>query len=105
MSVKRTDYLMWGAKIDPDLVSSKYDDLEAEMYLEGGRRFDLIYDGMSGEYAVAGEIIATSDPCEGLEFQEIPKDASAWRPEVVEAVRSEFPESHGFSLYLFSHFR
>lgn len=102
MGVYRTDYLVWGAKIDPAEVD--FDAFEAEICGAAGRRFDMIYDGMSGEYAIAGEIIAKSDPHDGMEFHEIGQDCTAWKPEVVAKVREAFPAAGGFSLYLFSHF-
>lgn len=105
MGVDRTDYLMWGAKVDPDDVSKRYDELEPEMYGEDGRRFDLVYDGMGGKYAVAGKVIAQSGKYDGLEFCEISQADAGWSPEVVAAVRAVFPDAQAFALYLFSHYR
>lgn len=102
MSVDRTDYLMWGAKIDPDAVD--IDRFEAEMNGEEGRRFDLVYDGMSGEYAVAGKIIAKSDAYEGLSFKKIDENEVRFDVGVAVAVKSEFSDVDDFALYLFSHF-
>ncbi len=98
-------YLTRGAKVDPDSVDIDRD--EAELDGLRGAAFDLVSDGMSGEYAVAGKIIARCDPCEGIEFQSIPTDAAAWRPEIVAVVRMRFPgaeDGDGFGLYPFSHF-
>lgn len=104
MGVDRTDYLMWGAKIDPDAVRDNYEDFEAEIDGAPGRRFDLIYDGMSGKYAIAGTIVAKSDPYEGLEFQEVdPTGELIARPDFFFAVQEAFPGAGTFKLYLFTH--
>ena len=102
MGVDRTDYLMWGAKIDSDLVD--YEKHGAEMDGAPSKKFDLINDGMCGKYAVAGKVIARSDPYDGLEFKEISPEDIAWDSSIVSAVRSEFPDAHEFKLILFSHF-
>lgn len=103
MGVERIDYLIWGAKVNPDEV--EFDKHEAEIYLEDGRRFDLIYDGMCGEYAVAGKVICASDPINGLEFTEISDGDWDFRKEdLIRRVRDEFPDAKQFGLKLFSHF-
>lgn len=105
MGVDRTDYLMWGVMVDPD--QAAHDDLEAERYQEDGARFDLIYDGMSGKYAVAGKIVAKSDPHEGIDFVDIgPRVGLIDKAAVSGAVGQVFPDkSYGdFGLFLFSHF-
>lgn len=53
MGVYRTDYLMYGVKIDYALV--KWDEHEALIEGRPDAPFDLIVDGMSGRYAVAGK--------------------------------------------------
>ena len=102
MGVDRTDYLMWGVRVDPDAVD--FDKHEKEINGAPGRRFHLIYDGMSGKYAVAGKIVAQSDSYEGFAFTEIRPDQD-FDPENTEvAVRADFPDAGEFSLILFSHF-
>jgi hypothetical protein len=56
MGVARTDYLIYGAKVDYDAVD--YDKHGAEMEGRPGAAFDLIVDNMGGKYAVAGKVIA-----------------------------------------------
>lgn len=104
MGVDRTDYLMWGAKVDPFEVASRYDELEAELDGAQNKRFDLVYDGMSGEYAIAGRIIAKSDPYEGLGLQEVATFHMIGDAKAQEAVTAAFPAAEDFKLYLFSHF-
>lgn len=103
MGVSRTDYLMFGARVDPGIVS--YDDFEAEMYQEEGARFDMVYDGMSGEYAVAGKILAKADG--GDDFQMVDIESTMNEPlklETIDAVTAALPVgSTDFKLYLFSH--
>lgn len=104
MGVDRTDYLIYGVKIDPDLVDyDKHEDL-----INGAPTapFDLVYDGMSGQYAVAGKIIARSDPYEGLEFKEITEDALPPDPEGLSAkIAATFgAPADKLRLYLFSHY-
>lgn len=104
MGVDRTDYLMWGAKVDPEKVGDNYDEYEAEMDGTPSKRFDLVYDVRSGEYAIAGKIISESDPRHGARFQQISPEQMQWDASVVSAVRSEFPDAHEFGMFLFSHF-
>lgn len=104
MGVDRTDYLMWAAKVDPDEVSRRIDEFEAETDGAPDRLFDLIHDGMCGEYAVAGRVIARSDPHDGIDFKEISQEDIKWDAELVSRVRSAFPEAHEFTLFLFSHY-
>lgn len=105
MGVDRTDYLMFGVKVDPEKVSEKYDELQAMIEGAPGAPFDLVYDGMSGEYAVAGKIIAQSSPYDGLDFTEItdallPKDVTA----LAAAIGQHFDSVGTLRLYLFTHF-
>jgi hypothetical protein len=107
MGVDRTDYLMFGAKIDPDKVSARYDELEPEMCGEPGKRFDLIYDGMSGKYAYAGKVVVKSDPYDGIEYHEVkmadmPDDPAALAAAIKDATGEPVVESD-FKLILFTH--
>lgn len=104
MGVYRTDYLMYGVKIDPERVD--YDKHEA--FIEGrpGVAFDLVYDGMSGKYAVAGKIIAKADQYDGMEFTEITDDML---PKETEKLRADIDASFGVEtgklrLFFFSHY-
>ena len=104
MGVYRTDYLMYGAKIDPKSVD--HDKHEALLEGRPDAPLDLIYDGMSGEYAVAGKVIAKSDQYDGIGFHEITPDLL---PQDTEALRATINETFGVEtdklrLYLFSHY-
>jgi hypothetical protein len=106
MGVDRTDYLMWG--VDVGAEGFDYDKHEAEICGEPGARFDIVYDGMSGEYCIAGKIIAVSDPYEGFEATKIDPskldvDRDALATVVSEAFGRTFAPSE-FSLVLFTHF-
>lgn len=102
MGVERTDYLMWGAKVDPEAVDVDRD--EAEMHGDPGAAFDLVYDGMSGEYAIAGKIVAKAGGYDAECFQEIALSALGADPAVVSAVTERFPGEHNWRLYFFTHF-
>ena len=102
MGVERTDYLFWGVKIDPDLIS--WDDHEKEMDGDADRRFDIVYDGMGGKYAVAGKIVAKCGQHDGIEFQEVPHDCMHHDIETANAVKKVFPDAQGWRLFLFSHY-
>ena len=104
MGVDRTDYLMFGADIGVE--GFDRDNFEAEIDGAPGRRFDIIYDGMSGQYCLAGKIIAKSEPYEVFEMAKIDKlefDRDDLARTVSERIgRPVMPDD--FSLILFSHF-
>jgi hypothetical protein len=106
MGVDRTDYLMFGTDVGYE--SCDYDKFEAEICGEPNRRFDVVYDGMSGQYAIAGKIIATSDPYEGFEMAKIdPKKMDFDADHLAETVSEAFDRklsANDFHLILFSHF-
>ena len=58
MGVDRTVYLMWGVDVGAEAVD--WDKHVAELEGQPVRRFDMVYDGMSGEYCFAGKILAAS---------------------------------------------
>ena len=105
MGVDRTDYLFWGVMIDPGKVDR--DALEDEIDGAPGAKFDLVLDGMGGQYAVAGKIVAQSDPYEGIEFVDVgPRLDLLDKAGVFGAVGKHFPDKSfsDFGLLLFSHF-
>lgn len=57
-------YVILGVNVGCDAVD--IDKYESEIGMEDGRRFDLLYDGMNGEYAVAGKILAECDQYTGF---------------------------------------
>jgi hypothetical protein len=105
MGVDRTDYLMFGVKVNPRAVD--YDRHQAMIEGQPGAPFDLIDEGMSGKYAVAGKIIAKLDNYDGIEFIEITDDLLPKDPEGLSAVIAQeldLPEPPKQNLCLFSHF-
>lgn len=104
MSVDRTDYLMFGIKVDPGLVD--HDKHEPMMAGAPGAAFDLVYDGMGGKYAVAGKIIAQSGDYDGMVFTEITDDLLPNDPQGLAAtIAGSFNiEVDKLRLYLFSHY-
>ncbi len=104
MGVDRTDYLMWGARVPVADVRRQYAALEPEMCGGKDRRFDLVYDGMSGEYAIAGRIVCASDAHDGIKFREITGADLAADPDVIVAVHAVFPHAGPFALLMFSHY-
>ena len=106
MSVNRTEYLMFGAKMDYSALD--WDKHEAEV--EGGSdaKFNLVVDFMGGEYIVAGKIIARSDGYDGIGFVEItadklPQDANALAATISESFGVEI-SGGDLRLMLFSHY-
>lgn len=106
MGVDRTDYLMFGVDVGAEAFDwDKHDD---EACGAPGARFDIVHDFMSGEYCIAGKIIATSDPYEGFEMAKIdPKKLDVDRGQLADVVSDAFGcdiSADDFSLLLFSHF-
>lgn len=106
MGVYRTDYLMWA--VDMGAKAFDWDKHEAENNGEPNRRFDIVYDGMSGEYCMAGKIIAKSDEHEGFKPHRIdPSSVEVDKDELAMKVSDAFGtpvSSSEFSLILFSHY-
>lgn len=106
MGVDRTDYLMFGV----DLGGGAFDWDKHVNEIEGNSnaRFDLINDDMSGQYCIAGKIVAVSDPYEGfsksiIEPDQLGVDIGALAAKVSEAFDRHIPPDD-FKLLLFSHF-
>ena len=106
MSVDRTDYVIYGVDVGYDNVS--WEKFEPELHGSPDARFDLIYDGMNGEYAYAGKIIAVADSYDGFG-----KGVNLeWKDEgpmvTMMAVMSAFPElklgMRDFKMIVMSHF-
>jgi hypothetical protein len=95
---------MCGVKISPKLVD--YDKHEALISGAPGRAFDVVYDGMSGEYAVAGKVIAKIDGYDGVNFTEITDDLLPTDPAALSTLIGETfgaaPDK--LRLFLFSHY-
>jgi hypothetical protein len=105
MGVDRTDYLMFAAEMGAK--EFDWDKHEAEMNGAPEAKFDIVYDGMCGNYCLAGKIIAKSEPYEGFEMAKINVGAVMQANELAEAVSESFGRKVApseFSLILFSHF-
>jgi hypothetical protein len=106
MGVYRTDYLMIGK----DMGGNDFDCDDFLPEIEGApnRRFDIVYDGMSGQYCIAGRIIAKSDGYEGFELNtidptslEVDRTGLAWKLQDAFGKKVIADE---MKLILFSHF-
>jgi|GEM_PF-5649376 len=106
MGVDRDDYLMFG--VDVGAKAFDWERHEAEIEGAPNRRFDIVYDGMSGKYCIAGKIIAKSDPYEGIDMVKIDQhQIDVDLTTLAAAVSDAFGRpvsAEDFSLILFSHF-
>jgi hypothetical protein len=105
MGVDRTDYLMFATDMGPKAFD--WDKHQAEIEGAPGAKFNIVYDGMCGEYCLAGKIIAQSQPYEGFDKAKIHIGAVLNANELAEAVSESFGRKvvpSDFSLILFSHF-
>lgn len=106
MGVDREDYLMFG--VDIGYQDDYWDKFEAEIDGANGRRFDLVYDSMSGNYAIAGKIIAKSDGYDGFEMSKIdPANLNVDKVALAETISTAIGRklaADEFALILFSHF-
>jgi hypothetical protein len=104
MGVYRTDYLMWAV----DVGAKAFDWTKHEAEGEGrpDRRFDVVYDGMSGQYCMAGKTLAVSGSHEGFSPKKInPADIGVDLDELASKVSMAFDKpltAADFSLVLFS---
>jgi len=64
MGVTRTDFIIYGLKLDPNDVD--IEKFESELCGAPDKEFDMIYDYMSGNYVYAGIIMAVADEYEGF---------------------------------------
>lgn len=106
MGVDRTDYLMFAADMGVD--DFDWDKHQAEIEGAPEAKFNIVYDGMSGKYCLAGKIIAQSDPYDGFEMAKIDPEKAKIDPVELAAKVSVAFDRHmvpaDFSLILFSHF-
>ena len=106
MGIDRTDYLMFGT--DVGAKAFDWDKHEAEADGRPDARFDIVYDGMSGSYCIAGKVLAKSTGYEGFELAKIdPGKLAIDRDALAATVSDAFGKSlsaDDFSLILFSHF-
>lgn len=107
MGVERTDYLMFGVDVGADAFD--WEKHEAEAKRTPNARFDVVYDGMSGQYCVAGKIIAASDRYEGFigRAEITPSDLDVDRTALAAGISEAFGRDvspNDLKLILFSHF-
>lgn len=106
MGVDRTDYLMFGTDVGYDAFDWEKHELESEG--APGARFDVVCDGMSGKYCIAGKIIAKSHPYDGLEMTKVaPEKLAVDRDALAAKISDAFGKAvaaNDLSLILFSHF-
>lgn len=88
MGMRRTDFIILGVELDFDEIS--YEDYEAEINLEDGRAFDMLYDGVCGEFCLAGKVLSSTDDIDGFSMMNISQAAAENRVEVHEVLRNEF---------------
>jgi hypothetical protein len=102
MGVYRDDYLMLGARIDFERVD--YEKFENEICGADERRFDVVYDGMSGDYAFAGLILCKTGQFDEAPIKEITAADLELDPELLDKVQAAFPEVENLSLFMFQHY-
>lgn len=104
MGVYRTDYLMWAVNVGAD--SFDWDKHQAEGEGQENRRFDVVYDSMSGQYCMAGRTIAVSGHGNGFSPRKInPSDIDIDLDDLAKKVSEAFERqltAADFSLVLFS---
>lgn len=99
---------MWGVDVGAEDIDC--DKHEAEICGAPNRKFDVVYDGMCGQYCIAGKILAVSGGYDGDGFDMIAIDESELnvdRDALAAVVSAQFGKTFtasDFSLLLFSHF-
>jgi hypothetical protein len=114
MGVDKTDYIMFGYKLDYEMEDPKggkidwYSDKFLPM-IKGrkGEEYSLIIDGMNGDYVVFGKILLEGNEYEGFDFKEF--DVSKINSESVKRRLQELFEDYREvtdepKLFAFSHF-
>jgi hypothetical protein len=89
MGITRTDYVMWGVDVGYDNVD--YDTFEPEICGAPDAKFDITYDGCSGELAIAGYTLATGDNYEGFALQDLNNIDDVKKNQAEQAVCKAFP--------------
>jgi hypothetical protein len=97
---------MWAANVGAR--SFSWDKHEKEMSGEEGREFDVVYDGMSGQYCYAGKILASTDGYDGTDPVMInPDNIGTDKAELMAKIKESFGRPDlvdaDFSLIMFSH--
>ena len=102
MGVYRDDYLVLGARVDFERID--YDEFEPEIDGVDGRRFDVVYDGMSGNYAFVGKVLCKTGQFDDAPIREITAEDLGNDPDLLDKVQAVFPEVEKLSLFMFQHY-
>lgn len=96
-------YVILAADLGFDNV--EYDDVESE--IDGEGEFDVIYDGMSGNYVYAGKILVKADRYEGFDDTDIGTllDEGEGLDDIMQKVMLRYPHVtvDDFKLRVFTH--
>jgi len=100
MSEDRTDYVFYGFDAGYDDIN--YDDWEKLIENEGNEYFDLIYDGMNGDFAFFGKVVASTVEEGGFDRQKVskPKGTGEARREL----KKYFADFPAFEFHIFTRF-
>ncbi len=119
MGVSRNDYVMFGVwmnkleikeleKEHPDWLEST--EIGKYCHKDGFQGFNIIFDGMNGDYLCFGYIIEETDESEGLSFHSYSKDCLSYWYEDIQPLLSTFNRLFSLSyteedcgLMIFSH--
>lgn len=108
MGIERIDYIMWAVDLGADNVN--FDDFIDEIEGSPVAKFNIVYDGMCGEYAYAGFILLERDDFyngfgKGIEITPLEDEFSS---SIALQVMQAFPHleltKNDFKLIVFSHF-
>ena len=105
MGVDLTHYIFYGSNVGAE--NFDWDKWDKEMNGHPEAIFDIVYDGMMGDYCYAGKIIAQLD-----RYSEITgKNPISLSDKIYKApegicglVSSHFPNASGFGFYFFTHY-
>lgn len=106
MSTTCTHYTIIGFLLDFDEVD--YETYEAEIDRTGVAKYDMIYDGCSGEFVVAGHILVQGDIYEGMEFTNVSESMETNKQAIedkLSRVKKDWPTTKEPSLYSFTHWQ
>lgn len=101
MSVDRTDYVIYGYKIDPKQLRRMgvniHDDKHERMLCgHKEEKYRIVDDQMSGEYVVFGKLIANSDTYTGFKMTQISYQ-DFFDDDEIEEIKNRFIGTFGFN--------
>jgi hypothetical protein len=76
MGITRTDFIIYGFKVNPEEISKRKIDLWSDLfrhYREGNKDipYVIVYDGMNEDYLVFGKIIQSTNDYDGIPLTKI----------------------------------